>query len=134
MLDGFRFHHVGYAVRDIEQTASVYRQLGYTQSPIVCDEAQNVYICFMKRDGFPLIELIEAHDETSPMVRILQNNGVAPYHCCYEVENLESAIRELRAMRFMPTTSEVVAPAIGGGIRVIFMYNTNVGLIELAGK
>lgn len=129
----FYFHHIGYAVRDIEKTAAAYKDLGYSHTPIVYDEIQNVYICFVKKSGMPSIELIAPHDDKSPVVKILNNNGVTPYHCCYEVGNLESAIKELKKLRFMPISNPAEACAMDGQ-RIIFMYKDSFGLIELTGK
>ncbi len=130
MVRDFIFHHIGVAVKSIEKTAHIYEQGSYTRSSITFDPIQNVYICWLKKEGVPLIELLEPADETSPVCKILEKNGVTPYHMCYIVDNIEKAILELRKQRYVQVSQPVVAVAINGS-RVCFMFNKNVGLIEL---
>lgn len=130
-LPGFLFHHIGIAVRDINKTAAFYERTGWQRVvEIFEDPCQNIRGCFYSRDGFPLIELIEAVDEKSPMVKILERSGVGPYHCCYGVDDIEGAVTELKKLKFMQISSLV--PSIGiHGRRVCFIYGKDFGLIEL---
>ena len=130
MLKDFRFHHIGIAVFNIEDSASIYTNAGYEKTIPVFDPIQNVYICFLEKEGMPRIALLAPHDHTSPIYNILQKNGPIPYHCCYEVDCIESAVVELRAQKFVPTSKAVSAVAFGGR-KVCFLFNKNVGLIEL---
>lgn len=130
MLDSFRFHHIGVAVKSIEQTAAVYVAGGYTQSATTFDPVQNVNICWLTKEGMPTVELLEPVDETSPVCKTLEKNGVTPYHTCYIVDNIELAVADLRKMKYVAVSKPVEAPAIGNS-KVCFMFNKNVGLIEL---
>lgn len=130
MLPDFIFHHIGIAVNDIEETAFFYLAAGYEKTETVYDPAQNVHICFLKKEGMPMLELLAPHDETSPVFNTLQKNGVTPYHCCYEVNDIEEAIAKLRKMHYVATSKPVPAVAIEDR-RVCFLYNKRVGLIEL---
>ena len=125
-----KFHHIGVAVKNISATAAVYLSGGYEQSETVFDPVQNVNICWLKRDGMPIVELLEPVDEKSPVNKTLEKNGVSPYHTCYLVEDIENAIKELRTMRYVVVSKPVSAVAINGS-KVCFLYNKNVGLIEL---
>jgi len=78
----------------------------------------------------PLTELLAPVDESSPVTRILEKNGVCPYHCCYEVDDIDDAVARLRRMRYVATSKPVEAVALQGR-RVCFLYNKKVGLIEL---
>ena len=130
MLDSFRFHHIGVAVKDLDATASVYEQGGYHRSAAIFDPIQNVNICWLTKDGTPTVELLAPVDEKSPVNRTLEKVGVSPYHCCYEVENLEEAVVELKKQRYILVSKPAEAVAFCGG-RVCFLFNKNVGLIEL---
>ena len=101
MLKSFRFHHIGVAVKDLNATASVYEQGGYKRSQSVFDPVQNVNICWLTRDGAPIVELLAPVDEKSPVNKTLEKVGVSPYHCCYVVDNLEEAVSELRKQRYI---------------------------------
>lgn len=130
MLDSFKFHHIGVAVRDLDATASVYEQGGYKRSASVFDPIQNVNICWLTRDGSPTIELLSPVDEKSPVNKTLEKVGVSPYHCCYVVDKLEEAVAELRKQKYIVVSKPATAIAFCGS-RVCFLFNKNVGLIEL---
>ena len=130
MLDIMKFHHIGVAVKEIEKTAAVYVLGGYKQSVITFDPVQQVNICWLTKEGMPIVELVEPVDESSPVCKTLAKNGVSPYHTCYRVEDIEKAIDELRKMKYVIVVKPVEASAIRNS-KVCFLYNKHVGLIEL---
>lgn len=130
---GLKFHHVGVACYDIEATSFFYTTQGYTKTEVVFDPIQKVNICFCKNmtgGGGVCIELISAHDKDSPINKILQKNGVSPYHFCYETKNIEESILEFKKQGFMLVSKLVPAIALDGR-KICFLFNRNVGLIEL---
>ena len=130
MLKSMIFHHIGVAVKDINATASVYEQGGYKRSSSVFDPIQNVNICWLTKDGAPTVELLAPVDEKSPVNKTLEKVGVSPYHCCYIVDNVEEAASELRKQKYIMVSKPAEAVAFCGS-RVCFLYNKNIGLIEL---
>ena len=133
MLPDFEFHHIGVAVFDIGNCASLYTGAGYAGTDTVYDPVQNVRICFLEKEGMPRIELVEPHDGKSPVTNILKKNGVGPYHMCYTVKDIDDSVSRLRKMGFIPVTRPVGAVAMGGN-RICFLFNKNTGLIELVEK
>lgn len=133
MLKDWKFDHIGVAVPEIEPTAEVYKAAGYVQTEPVYDPIQNVHICFLYKEGMPTVELLAPHDSTSPVRQTLDKMGVTPYHTCYEVENLEAAIAELRKQRYIVVRKPETAIAFNNR-RVSFLYNKQVGLIEIVEK
>ena len=130
MLASFRFHHIGVAVKEIDATASVYEQGGYRRSVSIFDPIQNVNICWLTKEGMPTVELLAPVDEKSPVNKTLEKVGVSPYHCCYVVDNIEAAAAELKKQRYIMVSKPAEAVAFYGS-RVCFLFNKNVGLIEL---
>lgn len=130
MLPEFKFHHIGVAVNDIEVTASVYGQVGYHRSASIFDPVQNVNICWLTLEGYPTVELLAPVDETSPVCKTLEKNGVTPYHTCWIVPNIEEAGQKLRKQRYVMVSKPADAVAFCGS-RVAFFFNKAVGLIEL---
>ncbi|MGM9821684.1 MAG: VOC family protein [Muribaculaceae bacterium] len=131
MIDGLQFHHIGVATSDIENTAAQYGNFGYEMDgSVTFDPQQNINICFLKHPSMPLVELLAPADDKSPVVQILNKNGVTPYHVCYSVKDLEEAIKALRKLRYMIVSRPKPACAIGGR-RVAFLYHKDMGLIEL---
>ena len=130
MLGSFKFHHIGVAVKDLDATASVYEQGGYNRSSSIFDPFQNVNICWLTKEGMPTVELLAPVDEKSPVNKTLEKVGVSPYHCCYVVNNLEDACADLRKQKYIMVSKPAEAVAFCGS-RVCFLFNKNVGLIEL---
>lgn len=130
MLDSFKFHHIGVAVKELDATATVYEQGGYKRSSSIFDPIQNVNICWLTKEGMPMVELLAPVDEKSPVNKTLEKVGVSPYHCCYVVDNLEDACAELRKQKYIMVSKPAEAVAFCGS-RVCFLFNKNVGLIEL---
>lgn len=130
MLDTFKFHHIGVAVKDITATAAVYVGGGYKQSKTIYDPVQNVNICWLTKDGMPTVELLAPQDEHSPVNKTLEKNGVTPYHTCYIVDNIEQAVKDLRKLKYVVVSKPEEAIAIHN-CKVCFLFNKHVGLIEL---
>ena len=133
MLNSFNFHHIGYAVNNIEATAEYYTQAGWLLSDVQIDKVQNTKIAFLSKSDMPLIELVAPIDENSPVVKILEKVGDSTYHICYEVENMDAAIAELRKQKYIKLFNPVQAIALGNK-RICYLHNKNVGLIEILEK
>lgn len=130
MLESFKFHHIGIAVKDIDSTAAIYENGGYRMSNIIFDPIQDVNICWLTKEGAPIVELLAPVDEKSPVNKILEKNGVTPYHCCYVVDSIDESVSELRKQKYVMISKPAEAMAFCGN-RVCFLFNKNVGLIEI---
>ena len=133
MLPNAIFHHVGLAVESIERTATLFMEAGYKMSNVIFDPIQNVNISFLEKIGSPLLEMVEPVDEKSPVRNILNKVGVSSYHLCYEVDNLDDGMAQLRQKKFMLLVKPVEAVAFNGR-RICFLYHKEIGLIELLEK
>lgn len=127
------FHHFGIACKDILRTSECYKAMGYETGEVIFDSLQNVNICFLTHPTMPLVELLSPVDENSPVVQILDKVGTTPYHTCYEVEDLDEAIKSFRKQRYVTVAKPKQACAIENR-RVAFLYNPDMGLIELVEK
>ena len=134
MLDNFRFHHIGYVTDSIDNTCKMYINTGYESTMVIEDTIQHVNICFLTKEGFPTIELIEPADEKSSVNKLLKKNGVSPYHICYEVEDINAAFEELIAAHgYTPLFRPVEAIALENRL-ISYLYHKSIGLIELVNK
>lgn len=124
------FDHVGIACRDIDKTKGFYLAMGYQATPVVEDPIQQVRISFLHKEGSPSLELLEPLNENSPVDRTLRSVGVSPYHICYRVDDIETAITQLRSRRFLLVSGPVHACAMGDR-QIAFLFEKNTGLIEL---
>ena len=93
------FHHVGVAVKSIDEALGYYTGLfGMRQvSEPLEVPSENVKVCFVEAPGGVLIELVEGIGEKSPVAEIVERTGAGPYHLCYRVDDLDDAIKKLRA-------------------------------------
>lgn len=130
MLPEFIFHHLGVVTNSITATAAHYVRGGYTQSPIVCDPVQQVYISFLSKQDAPMIELIEPVDERSSVQKVLKKSGVTPYHSCYQVPDIELACQQLQDLGYILLFRPVEAEAFDQKC-VSYLYHPEVGFIEL---
>ena len=64
---------------------------------------------------------------------ILQNNGVAPYHICYVVDNVMQAVEDLYEEGFKPLFMPVPSVAMNNR-EICYMFHAEVGFIEVVGK
>lgn len=125
-------NHIGYAVKDISKSASVYTSAGWLLSPIFHEEIQGAQIAFLTKEGFPVIELVAPLKPgiPSPVDNFIEKNGCSLYHVCYDVDDIEEAVDDLFDEGFKPLFMPVASVAMEGH-KICYLYHMNVGLIEL---
>ena len=90
-----KIDHVGIVVRDVEQSAAVYRNgLGLQYIRTEHNEDFNCKIAFLQC-GDVLIELIEPTGE-GPSQRFLDERGEGIHHICYEVNDINEALEHAK--------------------------------------
>lgn len=122
--------HIGYAVHDIEETARYYVGAGWNLSEVFEEKVQNTRIAFLRKEGFTTIELVSPLEGKSPVDNILKQVGCSTYHVCYVVEDIEQAVEDLYEEDFKPLFFPVESVAMENR-RICYLYNMQVGLIEL---
>ena len=128
-----KVHHIGYAVSNLNESLEIFLGLGYEiVKNAVKDEKRNVELAFV-RNGHLLVELISPLDSQSPITNYLYKSGNSPYHICYEVNDIDEKLGDLRKSRFIIV--EKPAPAIAiNNQQVAFLYHPKYGLLELLEK
>lgn len=126
-------HHIGYLVKKIEKARDQFCVLGFQPvSEVVYDSYRDVDIIFMEKDGY-VIELVSPKSDKSVVAKLIKTYKNAPYHICYEVDDLESELKRLEASGFTRIDESCPAPALGGR-RVCFLLSARMGMIELLEK
>jgi methylmalonyl-CoA/ethylmalonyl-CoA epimerase len=128
-------HHVGFVVRTIGPTETVFGALGYQRvGDSVEDDRQDAEIVFLARNGVrggePLIELIAPRSEASPVAAFARESRFRIHHLCFAVEDMDAALLSMLSRRITLVTPVVEAPAIGGR-RIVFLFSRETGLFEL---
>jgi methylmalonyl-CoA/ethylmalonyl-CoA epimerase len=107
---GMRLNHIGFVVRDISESAELFRALGLREvTKPEPDPIQKVVACFMatQRDSDAHIELIEPSEDHSPVSNFLKKRGGGLHHICFEVDDLETTVQDLEKKGF-----KVVVPPV----------------------
>jgi methylmalonyl-CoA/ethylmalonyl-CoA epimerase len=128
-MDRFTFHHVGVAVRNIQQAIASYESLfGYKLvSGPFDDPIQNVSVCFLSRGGGDTtIELVAPLGPNSPIDRTLKKGG-GTYHVCYQVPDMNAAIQHLTERGSLLLSGPV--PAVAFEMREIAWLMTETELL-----
>ena len=87
-------HHVGIVVRNLDEAASIYENLGLTVEKITVSEHDGVKIAFMPAAA-TLIELLEPTKPSNSVARFLESRGEGVHHLAFEVDNIEDHLRRL---------------------------------------
>jgi methylmalonyl-CoA/ethylmalonyl-CoA epimerase len=128
-MDRFTFHHVGVAVRNIQQAIASYESL-FAYKLIAGpfdDPMQNVSVCFLSRGGRDTtIELVAPLGPNSPIDRTLKKGG-GTYHVCYEVPDMTAAISHLTERGSLLLSGPV--PAVAFEMREIAWLMTETELL-----
>lgn len=125
-----KIHHIGYAVSDIKKSIRDFIDLGYNiEKDLIIDEKRGVSIQFMI-SGEYRIELVMPLNDSSPISNVLKKKGIGPYHICYETNMIDKIADKFINNKFILIEKKSNAIAINNQ-NVIFLYKSNVGLIEL---
>jgi methylmalonyl-CoA/ethylmalonyl-CoA epimerase len=127
-----RFHHVGYAVKDIrsyldEFLVPMFSPVSVTEP--VSDPVQQVTVCFAEMPGGTVIELVEPLGDKNPVRSIIGSSRGGVYHLCYEVDDLDRELERFRGKGCLPLGKPVPATAFDGR-RIVFLLTPERDLIE----
>lgn len=128
---GLRFHHIGVAVKSLAAALDHYvGTCGFRQiaDPVEVP-SEGVRVCFVEAPPGVLVELVEAATEDSAVRGVIERNGPGPYHLCYEVDDLDRALRQLRRRRCRPFRRFELAAH--GLRRFAFVVTPDLQLMEL---
>ena len=115
-----KFHHIGLSVKSIK---SIFSDV----EPVI-DPIQKVKVAFINLQG-TRIELLEPLDESSPIYNNLKNNSKL-CHICFEVSNIENAIKNGKKKGFHVIQKPVPAIAFKNR-KVCFLFHTDYHIVEL---
>jgi len=115
-----KIDHLGVAVRSIEESSRLYRDvLGMRDSGVEEVAEQKVRVAFFPI-GDTQIELLEPTADDSPIAKHLEKKGPGLHHIAYQVEDLAAALEALKAagVRLIDET-----PRCGAhGMKIAFLH------------
>ena len=92
-----RIDHIGFVVKDLEESLEKWQQtLEMELSGVESIEERGVRVAQLDFENGPSIELISALGEDSAVKRFLEERGEGIHHFCFEVDDIQGAIKELK--------------------------------------
>ena len=115
-----RVDHIGVAVKSIEEALKLYEGvLGLKLEEVETVEEQNVKVAFLPV-GDTEIELLESTSPDGPIAKYIERKGEGMQHVAFRVENIEEALKTLKAkgVRLIDETPRMGA----GGAKIAFVH------------
>src|SRR5215813_7676188 len=129
-----KIDHLGIAVRSISDSLNFYRDaLGLELAGTEEVQDQGVRVALLPA-GESRIELLEPFSEDTPVGRFITRRGEGLHHICYEVEDLESRIEELKKRGAKVLDGYPRRGAEGKLVAFLHPSSANGVLVELAEK
>jgi len=125
-----RVEHIAIAVDSMGQSMDLFRDVFGIN--VEYEEQLGQTRLAMLPVGETYVELLEGHGPDSGVTKWIAENGTGLFHICFEVEDIDGALAELR-QKGVKLRDET--PRIGhGGARIAFLDPASTGnvLIELA--
>ena len=125
-------HHIGIAVRDLEESLKRWSALFAAEpGPIEEIPERGVRLGHLRFAEGPEIELVAPLGAASPVAKFLESRGEGIQHFTLEVDDIETAMRELgqAGLQFVSDTPQIGA----GGVLVAFVHprSLNGVLVEI---
>ncbi|MGH9403422.1 MAG: VOC family protein [Terriglobia bacterium] len=125
-------HHLGIAVKDIQQTAAVYaRSFGCrVESEVIHDPQQQAYVQFLRLPGDRVyLELVQPDGPNTKLSQAVARGG-GLNHVCYAADDIDATCRELRQQGLILIAPPVPAVAFNGR-RIAWLAGKDKVIIEL---
>ena len=126
--------HIGIAVKNLDTNAPFWKhvlKLSHKGTETVAQEGVTTDIY---DTGSGKVELLKSTVSGSVIEKFLENRGEGIHHVCFEVDNINKAIIELKELNIGVISDR---PTVGAeGYKVVFIHPKSTGgvLVELAQK
>jgi methylmalonyl-CoA/ethylmalonyl-CoA epimerase len=92
-----KINHIAIAVQDLDEAIKFWRdELGLGLDHIEEVSSQKSRVAFFQA-GQDEIELVEPTEEGTGLARFIQEKGPGIHHLCFEVDNLEETLTDLKS-------------------------------------
>ncbi len=125
--------HIGIAVQSISIARKQYELFGFKATGEPVAEPDFGVVSLMMTFNHCTIELLEPIEagKESPIDSYIKTKPYKMYHLAYSVTNLDAQIAELQQNRFVMIGKPCPSKSFNGR-KSVFMFNRNMGIIELA--
>ena len=126
--------HLGIAVNSIDKSAPFWKHILQIPHRSTEDVTDQGVVTDIYDTGKGKVELLESMGDDTPIGKFLDSRGPGIHHVCFEVSDINSAIKELKENNINILSEK---PTIGAeGYKVVFIHPKSTGgvLVELAEK
>ncbi len=123
-----RMHHVGIAVKSLEEAVARYRGLFGAGEPVWHESKERSIKAAVLNVGGTNIELLQPTGPQSPFTKFIADHGEGLHHICFAVQDVKKARDYMQKQGAKLTNTEPVAgfnghfvftdPASTGGVRI----------------
>lgn len=126
--------HIGIAVKDLDTNAPFWKHVLKISHKGTETVAQEGVTTDIYDTGSGKVELLKSTVSGSVIEKFLENRGEGIHHVCFEVDDINKAIIELKELNIDVISDR---PTVGAeGYKVVFIHPKSTGgvLVELAQK
>jgi methylmalonyl-CoA/ethylmalonyl-CoA epimerase len=123
-------HHVGIAVRRLEDALAGYRSLGLEPESVEAIPSQGVRVAFL-RSGGVRVELLESLTPDGVIARFVERRGEGLHHLAFSVGDIRTELRRLQALGMELVDAEPRPGAHGRLVAFIHPRSAHGVLVEL---
>jgi len=128
-----RIDHIGIAVLNLDDAMELYDSLlGLKASLVETVEHEGVRAALLPW-GDGQLELLESIDSDGPVGKFLERRGEGVHHVCFEVDNVDSEIEELKKKGIQLTRDEA-RPGLVGMATFVHPRSARGVLVEIVQK
>ncbi|MSQ09091.1 MAG: hypothetical protein EXR57_02245 [Dehalococcoidia bacterium] len=123
-----RMHHVGIAVKSLEATVALYRDLFGLPEPVIMENKDRGVRAAVMNAGGTNLEFLQPMNDKNPFTQFLAQHGEGMHHICLAVEDVAKARDHLQKKGVKLTNTDPVAgfnghyvftdPSSTGGVRI----------------
>ncbi|MCX7757231.1 MAG: methylmalonyl-CoA epimerase [candidate division WOR-3 bacterium] len=125
-------NHIGIAVNSIDEVLKIYQEIFKLSEPKILElKEMNLKIALFYLTGIKL-EFIEPLSSETTIAKFLDKRGPGIHHLCFNVENIEKVLEELKSQGIILIDEKPRIGALGNKIAFISPKSTNGVLIELS--
>jgi methylmalonyl-CoA/ethylmalonyl-CoA epimerase len=126
-----RIDHIAIVVEDIESTLDFWREaLGLELEHVIDVPEQKSMVAFLPI-GDSEIELVKPTTDDSGVARYLQKRGPGMHHICFEVDDIEAVLAQLKVKGVRLINETPIAGSDGKKLAFIHPESTHGVLVEL---
>ena len=130
-----KIEHIGIVVNNLEESLTLWAEgLNLRARGIEEIQERGVKLAYLEIDDGPSIELVAPYGEGSPLEKFLRERGEGIHHFCFEVQDVEDAVKRLREKGIQFVHDKPQKGAGGSLIAFIQPRHFNGVLIELKEK